>query len=100
MYYPGPERYQVQESRQPQFRNEPEYYPNVYRPQSQSMQPPPSLTSPYPQQRELFGYGQVEPVPRMRVVEPSDQGEELLDRLEQTGRVPSKDKFRRMACNV
>lgn len=36
----------------------------------------------------------------MKIIEPTDQGEELLNRLEQTGRVPSKDKFRRMACNV
>lgn len=27
-------------------------------------------------------------------------GEQLLDKLEQAGRVPSKEKFRRMACNV
>lgn len=29
--------------------------------------------------------------------EPSD---DILDKLEQAGRVPSKEKFRRMACNV
>jgi hypothetical protein len=27
-------------------------------------------------------------------------GEEILEKLEQAGRVPSKDKFRRMVCNV
>lgn len=29
-----------------------------------------------------------------------DQCDDILDKLEQSGRVPSKDKFRRMACNV
>ena len=30
----------------------------------------------------------------------ADAGEALLNKLEISGRVPSKDKFRRMACNV
>lgn len=29
-----------------------------------------------------------------------EAGDQLLDKLEQAGRVPSKEKFRRMACNV
>ena len=29
-----------------------------------------------------------------------EASEVLLDKLEQAGRVPSKEKFRRMACNV
>jgi hypothetical protein len=29
-----------------------------------------------------------------------DVSDEILDKLEQAGRVPSKEKFRRMACNV
>jgi hypothetical protein len=29
-----------------------------------------------------------------------ESSEVLLDKLEQAGRVPSKEKFRRMACNV
>lgn len=29
-----------------------------------------------------------------------ENSEQLLDKLEQAGRVPSKEKFRRMACNV
>lgn len=37
---------------------------------------------------------------QMHAIETVDQGEELLERLEQSGRVPSKDKFRRMACMV
>lgn len=29
-----------------------------------------------------------------------ESSEEILEKLEQAGRVPSKEKFRRMACNV
>jgi hypothetical protein len=36
------------------------------------------------------------PIPQS-AEEVSDQ---ILDKLEQAGRVPSKEKFRRMACNV
>jgi hypothetical protein len=42
-------------------------------------------------------------VPRLKSRESqssSDHYDDILDKLEQTGRVPSKDKFRRMACNV
>lgn len=31
---------------------------------------------------------------------PEEASDLLLEKLEQAGRVPSKDKFRRMACNV
>lgn len=96
MFYPGPERYQAYEGRPSQVRNDPDYYPNPnpypypYRPRMQPNYPPPPT-------REFYGYMQTENIPR---VESADQGDELLNRLEQTGRVPSKDKFRRMACNV
>ncbi len=32
--------------------------------------------------------------------DPEEVSNEILEKLEQAGRVPSKDKFRRMACNV
>ncbi len=31
---------------------------------------------------------------------PEEASDMILEKLEQAGRVPSKDKFRRMACNV
>jgi hypothetical protein len=67
-------------------------YSYGYPPQQQLGPPPPSP-------RDYYGMPPADPN-RMRMMVPVDQGEELLDRLEQTGRVPSKDKFRRMACMV
>ena len=32
--------------------------------------------------------------------DPEELSNDILEKLEQAGRVPSKDKFRRMACNV
>lgn len=87
MYYPGPERYLGQEHGTP-IREYPSNYSYSY-----PLPPSPSPLRGY--------YGVTTPeVMRNRYIEPPDQGEELLDRLEQTGRVPSKDKFRRMACMV
>lgn len=39
-------------------------------------------------------------MPRQRSISKINCGESLLDRLEKAGRVPSKEKFRRMVCNV
>lgn len=32
--------------------------------------------------------------------DPEELSNDILEKLEQAGRVPSKEKFRRMACNV
>jgi hypothetical protein len=97
MYYPGPDRYQVYDRRTAQrgFYEESRSfgYGASYGPYQPSP-PPPSFHGYYGAHHPA-----IDPY-RGRVVESVDQGEELLDRLEQSGRVPSKDKFRRMACMV
>ena len=91
MFYNGPERYQPYEIRPPPVRIAPEVNPYLYRP---------TYAPITPSSRDFASFMQAEVAPRYRMSDPSDQGEELLQRLEQSGRVPSKDKFRRMACNV
>ena len=90
MFYNGPERYPAYEIRPPPARIAPEVNPYMYRP---------TYAPTTPTNRDFANFMQAEVAPRYRMSE-SDQGEELLQRLEQSGRVPSKDKFRRMACNV
>eukprot|EP01032_Pedospumella_encystans_P013891 gene13891-15974_t len=91
MFYNGPERYQPYEIRPPPVRIAPEINPYLYRP---------TYAPVTPSNRDFASFMQAEVAPRYRMSDPSDQGEELLQRLEQSGRVPSKDKFRRMACNT
>eukprot|EP01032_Pedospumella_encystans_P013942 gene13942-16030_t len=91
MFYNGPERYQAYEIRPPPVRIAPEVNPYLYRP---------TYAPATPGNRDFASFMQAEVAPRYRVSDPSDQSEELLQRLEQSGRVPSKDKFRRMACNT
>jgi hypothetical protein len=41
-----------------------------------------------------------DPYNQVYAPDPEEVQDEILDKLEQSGRVPSKEKFRRMACMV
>ena len=97
IYYPRQEHY-APTDRPIQAYGESEA-PHYYAPYSAQL---PTTLSPQQQTRQYYRNPPItasDPYAMMSC-EPVDQGEELLDRLEQTGRVPSKDKFRRMACMV
>ncbi len=73
----------------------------------QQSYPPPSYSISTPSYggmggMDSHGYGQDRIYNYRPAIPPSPEevSEQLLDKLEQAGRVPSKEKFRRMACNV
>ena len=84
MYTPGPSYYQNYGSPPPMNREESNYYDYPPTPMKAfyAIRPPPEY------------------IPRLRSNDAQEHCDDILDKMEQTGRVPSKDKFRRMACNV